>query len=121
MQVAEFIGLPEAQIPLAQATIYVACAPKSNSAYLGISKALADVKDNKIQQVPDALKDTHYKAAKTLGRGEGYQYAHDHKDHYVAQEYMPQKVKYYEPTDMGYEKKIKLWLDYLQSLPKNTN
>jgi putative ATPase len=115
MQVSEFIGLPEARIPLAQAAVYVACAPKSNAAYMGIDKALADVKDNKIQQVPDALKDASYSSAKTLGRGKDYQYAHNHPNHYVDQEYMPQKVKYYEPTEMGYEKRIKEWLKYLRS------
>ncbi len=122
MQVSEFVGLPEARIVLAQAAVYVACAPKSNAAYMGIDKALADVKDNKIQEVPIALKDGSYSGAKTLGRGKDYHYAHNYKDHYVAQEYMPQKVRYYEPTEMGYEKRIKEWLKYLQAqavLPKN--
>ncbi len=118
MDVSEFIGLPEAQIPLAQAAVYVACAPKSNAAYLGISHAMEDVKNNKILEIPLSLKDAHYAGAKTLGRGQDYKYAHDFKDHYVAQEYMPQKVKYYIPTDMGYEKKIKAWLEYLREQAK---
>ncbi len=119
MQVSEFIGLPEARIVLAQAAVYVACAPKSNSAYLGIDKALADVKDNKIQPVPTALKDASYQAAKTLGHGQDYKYAHNYPNHYVAQEYMPHKASYYVPTDLGYEKKIKVWLEYLKSQPRD--
>ncbi|MCB9758091.1 MAG: replication-associated recombination protein A [Candidatus Omnitrophica bacterium] len=119
MQVSEFIGLPEARIVLAQAAVYVACAPKSNAAYLGIDKALADVKDNKIQPVPTALKDASYQAAKTLGHGQDYQYAHNYPNHYVAQEYMPQKVTYYVPTELGHEKKIKAWLEYIKGQPRD--
>lgn len=119
MQVSEFIGLPEARIVLAQAAVYVACAPKSNAAYLGIDKALADVKDNIIQPVPTALKDASYRAAKTLGHGQDYQYAHNYPHHYVAQEYMPQKVTYYVPTELGYEKKIKTWLEYIKGQPRD--
>jgi putative ATPase len=119
MQVSEFIGLPEARIVLAQAAVYVACAPKSNAVYLGIDKALADVKDNKIQPVPTALKDASYQAAKTLGHGQDYQYAHNYPNHYVAQEYMPQKVTYYVPTELGHEKKIKAWLDYIKGQPRD--
>ena len=106
-QVSEFIGLPEARIPLAQAALYVACAPKSNAAYLGIESALEDVKHKKIQLVPKALKGTGYSGAKTLGHGEGYQYAHDFKDHYVQQGYLPEDKIYYRPTDQGYEKMLK--------------
>ncbi len=107
LQTSEFIGLPEARIPLAQAAVYVACAPKSNAAYLGIEKALSDVKNKKIQEVPVHLKDASYQSAKLLGRGKDYKYAHDYKNHYVEQEYMPLNVKYYEPTDLGFEKQIK--------------
>jgi len=107
LNVAEFIGLPEARIPLAEAAVYVACAPKSNAAYLGIDKALDDVKNNKAQEVPVHLKDASYPGAKKLGHQEGYKYAHDFKDHYVEQDYMSVKATYYEPTDMGEEKKIK--------------
>lgn len=113
MQISEFVGLPEARIPLAQAAIYVACAPKSNAAYLGIDKALADVKENRIREIPVALKDGSYSGAKTLGRGQDYKYAHNFKNHYVLQEYMPEKIQYYVPTELGYEKKIKAWLEYL--------
>jgi len=115
MQISEFIGMPEARIPLAQAAVYVACAPKSNAAYLGIEKALVDIRENRLQEVPAAFKDASYKSAKKLGHGDGYKYAHDFQDHYVAQEYMPVKVKYYEPTELGYEKKIKERLDRLKA------
>ena len=107
LEVAEFVGLPEARIPLAQAAVYVACAPKSNAVYLGIDKALEDVKTKKAGNVPSHLRDASYAGAKSLGHGQGYKYAHDFQDHYVTQEYMPFKAAYYEPTEMGYEKKIK--------------
>ncbi len=117
LEVAEFVGLPEARIPLAQAAVYVACAPKSNAVYLGIDKALEDVKTKKAGNVPAHLRDASYKGAKTLGHGQGYKYAHDFQDHYVPQEYMPFKATYYEPTEMGYEKKIK---ERLAALRKRT-
>ena len=107
MQVSEFIGLPEARIPLAQAAVYVACAPKSNAAYMGLEQASQDVRDKKVQEVPTHLKDASYPGAKTLGHGEGYKYAHHFHDHYVEQEYMPGSAAYYVPTEMGYERKIK--------------
>lgn len=107
LQISEFIGLPEARIPLAQAAVYVACAPKSNAAYLGIEKALSDVKQKKVQDVPVHLKDASYAGAKELGRGKDYKYAHNFKDHCVEQEYMPVQAKYYDSTEMGEEKKIK--------------
>lgn len=106
-QAVEMIGLPEARIPLAQAVTYIACAPKSNAAYLAIDQALADVKENAVQPVPGHLRDASYPGAKTLGHGQGYQYAHDHPGHYVEQVYLPETVCYYRPTDEGYEKKIK--------------
>ncbi len=112
---AEFIGLPEARIVLAQAAVYVACAPKSNASYLGIEKALKDVQQKRTQEVPDALKDASYPGAQKLGRGKDYKYAHDYENHYVAQNYTPQQNKYYEPTQMGYEAKIKQFLDQLKS------
>ncbi len=107
MQASEFIGLPEARIILAQAAVYVACAPKSNAVYLGIDKALEDVKTKRIGAVPKHLKDAHYKGAAKLGHGEGYKYAHNYPNHYVPQEYMPHQEKYYDPTEQGYEAKIK--------------
>ncbi len=111
---AEFIGLPEARIILAQAAVYVACAPKSNAVYLGIDKALADVKDQRTHGVPVHLKDSHYKGADKLGHGAGYKYAHDYPQHYIEQEYMPHKAVYYEPTLQGYEAKIKERMDKLK-------
>ncbi len=114
MQVAEFVGLPEARIPLAQAAVYVACAPKSNAAYLGIDKALGDVKTKKAGNVPSHLRDGSYAGAQKLGHGQGYKYAHDYPDHYVPQEYMPFKAVYYEPTEIGHEKKIKERLEALR-------
>ncbi len=103
----ESIGMPEARIALAQAAIYVACAPKSNASYMAIEKAQEDIKNNRTQSPPDSVKDAHYKGAQKLGRGTNYKYAHDYKDHYVKQEYMKNLKKYYQPTDLGFEAKIK--------------
>ena len=107
LQVSEFVGMPEARIPLAQAVIYVTCAPKSNASYLAVERATQDVKENKIQEVPDHLKDASYSGAQELGHGLGYKYSHDYPGHYVKQQYIPKKVCYYEPTDLGHEAKIK--------------
>jgi putative ATPase len=109
----EFIGLPEGRIPLAQATVYLACAPKSNAAYMGLEAASEDVKKEATKEVPLHLKDAHYAGAKTLGRGVNYQYPHDAPDHFLKQEYAPQPGRYYFPTDLGYEAKIKAWLERL--------
>ena len=114
LQISEFVGLPEARIPLAQATVYIACAPKSNAAYMGIENATKDIEENRTQEVPDHLKDASYYGAKKLGHGEGYKYAHSYDKHYVKQEYTPKNKKYYFPTDIGYEKKIKEWLEKLK-------
>ena len=106
-QTAEFVGWPEAQIPLAEAVIYIATANKSNSAVAAITAALADVKSGRTLAVPEHLRDASYKSAKKLGHGVGYQYAHDGKDHFVAQDYLGAEKRYYEPTEQGVEKKIK--------------
>lgn len=106
-QAAEFVGWPEARLPLAEATLYIATAHKSNSAYLAIDAALEDVRAGRTLAVPDHLKDSHYAGAKKLGHGAGYEYAHDHPEHFVAQDYLGAIRKYYEPTDQGSEKKIK--------------
>ena len=116
-QVSEFVGMPEGRIPLAQAVCYIACAPKSNAAYLGIDKAMKDVEESRTLEVPTHLKDSHYPGAKKLGHGKGYKYSHQYKDHYVEQDYIPESKKYYEPTDSGYEKKIK---EYLESIRKRS-
>ena len=113
LQIAEFVGMPEARIPLAQAVIYVSCAPKSNASYLAIEKATQDIETEKVQEVPDHLKDGT-QDAEALGHGKGYKYAHDYPGHYVKQKYTRKKVKYYEPTDIGYEAKIKQRLEKLQ-------
>ncbi len=117
MQVSDFVGFPEAKIPLAQATIYVACAPKSNAAYMAIEKAVKDVEEQRTQEVPDSLKDANYPGAKKLGRGEGYKYAHSFEGHYVKQDYMRKKRTYYIPTNMGYEKRIREWMEGLGKCP----
>ncbi len=111
LQAAEFVGLPEAKIPLAQAVTYIACAPKSNAAYLGIARAEEDVKEGRTLEVPDHLKDANYPGAKRLGHGEGYKYAHDFEGHFVDQDYLPVDKVYYEPTEEGQEKEIKKRLD----------
>jgi len=107
LQVSEFVGWPEARIPLAEATVYIATANKSNSAYMAIDAALEDVKSGRTLPVPEHLRDTHYQGAKRLGHGEGYEYAHDHPGHFVAQDYLGADKIYYEPTEQGVEKKIK--------------
>lgn len=112
-----FIGMPEGRIVLAQAAIYMATAPKSNSAYIAIDKALADIKNIKTGNVPVNLRDSHYSGASKLGHGKDYLYPHSYKDGFVKQQYLPDNmmgVKYYEPTDNGYEKTIKENLDRLK-------
>ena len=104
---AEFVGWPEARIPLAEATIYLATANKSNSAYRAIDAALEDVRSGRTLPVPAPLRDASYQAAAQLGHGVGYQYAHDGRDHFVAQDYLGAERRYYEPTEQGVEKKIK--------------
>ena len=104
---AEFVGWPEARIPLAEATIYIATANKSNSAYLAIDAALTDVRSGRTIAVPEHLRDSHYAGAKKLGHGTGYEYAHDAQDHFVAQDYLGVDKVYYAPTEQGVEKKIK--------------
>ncbi|MFC1478843.1 replication-associated recombination protein A, partial [Candidatus Margulisiibacteriota bacterium] len=112
-QTVEFIGMPEARIPLSQAAIYVACAPKSNAGYLAIDEALADVKSKPAQKVPDHLKNAVYKGEKELGIGKDYKYAHSYGG-FVKQSYMPEPKIYYNPTENGIEKRIKEKLDKLR-------
>lgn len=113
LQISEFVGMPEARIPLAQACIYVSCAPKSNASYLAIEKAIQDIESKKVQEVPDHLKDAHADA-QALGHGEGYKYAHNYEGHFVKQKYTRRKVCYYEPTEIGYEAKIKQRIERLR-------
>jgi putative ATPase len=106
-QAAEFIGWPEARIPLAEAALYIATAHKSNSSIIAIDSALDDVKSGRTLPVPEHLRDSHYQGAKRLGHGKGYKYAHDFPEHHVAQDYLGEARRYYEPSDQGIEKKIK--------------
>jgi len=113
---AEFVGWPEARIPLAEATVYIATAHKSNSAYKAIDAALEDVRSGRTLQVPEHLRDGHYAGAERLGHGVGYEYAHDHPDHFVAQDYLGAARQYYEPTEQGVEKKIKARMEVWRSV-----
>ncbi len=106
-QAVERIGMPEGAIPLAQAAIYVASAPKSNASYLGIKAAMKDIEQGQVMPVPDHLKDASYRGAARLGRGKGYKYPHDYPGHYVDQDYLPQKRVYYRPTEQGEERRIR--------------
>ena len=113
MQVSEFVGMPEARIPLAQATVYVATAPKSNAAYSGIEKALHDVKENPTLEVPRHLMNPVYEEERKMGKGKGYKYAHNYEGGFVPQEHLAEKRKYYLPKDIGFEKKIKARMEEL--------
>ncbi|MBL9137098.1 MAG: replication-associated recombination protein A [Verrucomicrobiales bacterium] len=104
---SEFVGWPEARIPVAEATIYLATAHKSNSAIVAVDAALEDVRAGRTLPVPPALKDAHYKGAERLGHGTGYEYSHAHPGHFVAQDYLGAARKYYQPTEQGHEKKIR--------------
>jgi putative ATPase len=114
-QVAEFVGLPEAQIPLAEATIYVATANKSNSACAAIAAAIKDVEMNRTVPVPKHLRDPHYKGAAKLGYGTGYKSPHDYPGNFVVQEYLGANKTFYTPTSQGVEVKIKERLEKWRS------
>jgi putative ATPase len=105
-QAAEFIGWPEARIPIAEAALYIATAHKSNSSIVAIDAALEDVRSGRTLAVPEHLRDAHYAGAKRLGHGQGYQYSHDHPDHFAAQDYLGSDKQYYQPTAQGAEKAI---------------
>jgi putative ATPase len=107
MQAVEFIGMPEARITLAQATTYLATAPKSNAAYLAVEQALKDVREGRVQAVPEHLKNLHVQAVGREGLGDAYRYPHDFAGHFVEQSYKPGDARYYEPTDQGYEDTIR--------------
>ena len=118
-QAVERIGMPESQIILSQAAAYVATAPKSNAAYMGIAKAMKTVADTRTMPVPAHLQDRHYKGAEKLGHGLGYKYAHDYPNHYVTQQYLPdgmEGMRFYEPSENGYEKKIREHMEFIPSL-----
>jgi len=118
VQISEFVGFPEAQLPLAQAAIYIACAPKSNRSAQAIWKAAKDVRSGRTAPVPDHLRDAHYRSAKKLGRGINYQYPHDFPGGFIAQEYLPGEFakKYYKPSDRGCEERMGHYLRKLGQL-----
>lgn len=117
-EAVRMIGMPEARIILAEATLMVTLSPKSNSAYLAINRALGDIRDRKIGEVPMHLRDAGYKGASKLGHGRGYKYPHDYPGHFVKQQYLPEELEgagYYVPTDQGSEKNMKGYYEYLKS------
>lgn len=120
--ICERIGMPEAQLTLAQATIYMATAPKSNASALAIWSAMKDAKDGRTVAVPKHLRDGHYAGAKRLGHGEGYQYAHSSETGFVDQSYLGVDRQYYVPTERGYEQRINAflkWIDEQRTEPRS--
>lgn len=118
-QVLERVGMPEGQIPLAEAVVYVATAPKSNASHMALQAALEAVKTVQVKTVPPHLQDAHYRGAAGLGRGAGYQYAHNYPGHYVRQQYLPDELvgrRFFEPGENGYEKEIKKYMEFCQKL-----
>lgn len=116
-QAVERVGMPEAQIILAQAVTYVASAPKSNASCMAVFEAMDTVRNTKTAPIPVHLQDAHYKGAQKLGHGDGYLYAHDYQNHYVKQQYLPDGLtdcQFYKPTENGYEKNIKNHLTFLK-------
>ncbi len=116
-QAVERLGMPESRIVLSQAAAYVACAPKSNAAAVAIDKAMDYVGSHPAYHIPPYLQDAHYDAASELGRGIGYMYAHDYKNHYAKQRYLPDEVAdetFYELSEQGYEKQLKEHLDKIR-------
>jgi putative ATPase len=106
----EYVGMPEGELLLAEAAVYIACAPKSNRTYKGLTAARQDLERMNIGTVPKHLRDANYRSAKKLGHGQGYLYPHSFSGAYVAQQYLPDTLsgrKYYEPSESGHEKKIR--------------
>lgn len=121
-QAAERIGMPEAQIILAQAVTYVATAPKSNAACNSVFEAMSAVQNQRNMPVPVHLQDAHYKGSAKLGHGVGYKYAHDYPNHYVKQQYLPDGMEgqsFYRPTENGYEQQIQKHMRFLKESTKN--
>ncbi|MFQ5596739.1 MAG: replication-associated recombination protein A [Nitrospiria bacterium] len=108
----EAIGMPEGRIPLAEAVIYLATAPKSNASYLAIDAALKELGSGRVMEVPSSLKDAGYSGAKRLNRGKGYRYPHDYPGHFVSQDYLPEARLYYKPSDQGKENEISKRLQF---------
>lgn len=122
-QAVALIGMPEAQLVLAQAALAVATAPKSNAVTTGIARALADVHAGRAGQVPGHLRDAHYPGAKVLGHGQGYLYPHDYPHGVVAQQYLPDALagcRYYEPTSNGFEKQISARVEAVRRIREGT-
>ncbi|MHC4998664.1 MAG: replication-associated recombination protein A [Planctomycetota bacterium] len=127
VQIAEFVGFPEAQLPLAQAAIYIACAPKSNACANAVWKACSDVQSGRTIPVPAHLRDSHYAGAKKLGHGLNYEYPHKSPIGYIEQDYLGEQLEkpYYQPKDIGREKLIAEYLqklkDYVQQHQRETD
>ena len=115
----QLIGMPEGRIPLAEAVVYLATAPKSNAAYMAVGAAIADVRAGKIGRVPTHLRDAHYAGAKKLGHGKGYKYSHDSELGVVEQQYLPDELRnasYYRPTEHGNERDVSARWDKLRRI-----
>ena len=118
-QAVQLIGMPEARIVLAEAVVHLATAPKSNAAYVGVDRALADVRAGRIGAVPPHLRDAHYPGAQQHGHGKGYVYAHDEPHAVAAQQYLPDELvgtRYYEPSDRGFERQVTERLDRIRQI-----
>ncbi len=115
MQATEFVGLPECQLPLAQAVTYLACAPKSNAATVAIGEARRDIKEGRLLPVPVHLRDQHYAGAKRMGHGEGYEYAHDAAGGVAAQDYLGVDREYYRPVPRGFELELAQRLETIRA------
>ena len=120
----EYIGMPEARLPLAEAAVYIATAPKSNAIIKGIDSALNDIQNKKLGQVPVHLRDAHYKGASRLGHGKDYKYPHRFEGNYIDQQYLPDElagVTYYHPYKNGYEKEIRIRLERMRGKKREKN
>lgn len=121
MQACEFIGLPECQLTLSQTVAYLALAPKSNAATMAIGEAIKDVAENRVLPVPMQLRDAHYQAAKKLGHGVDYKYAHNHEGGVVAQDYLGVDKQYYHPVDRGHESELRQRLETIRKILRGSN
>lgn len=117
----EVLGMPEARIVLAQAVTHLACAPKSNAAFIALERAAEDARKTGDTGVPNHLRDSHYPGAQKLGHGDGYLYPHSYPGNYVPQQYLPESLaakRYYRPGENGYEKRLRQWLAATKGLPE---
>jgi len=124
IEAVERLGLPEARIPLSVITIELCLSPKSNSAYKALDKAIEDVRNGRIGEIPDHLKDAHYEGAKVLGHGKGYKYPHDYPNGWVHQQYFPNELvdtHYYVPKESGDEKYLAKVHQRLEELRRKNN